>query len=279
MISSAVIRAAARRAVMAMAGLALALPASVGAQGDLLVAPTRVIINGGGSAEVVLNNIGATPATYRIGLQLKRMTPDGFLENFEEGQATPQERAALDMIRYAPRRVQLPPNQPQSIRISARPPAELPDGEYRVHMVFRAIPDARPAEAPQDAPESGFSIRLTPIYGITIPLIVRKGQLTGGATIGGASVVSDGGAKHLKLQLARSGTRSVYGEVRVLAPGVKEPVFLARGIAVYAELAARAVDLPLSPEQAARLRGPVTIEYREMPEAGGRLIASAPANL
>ena len=48
------------------------------------------------------------------------------------------------MIVYAPRRVTLAPHEPQSIRIAARPPQGLPDGEYRVHLLFRAIPPATP---------------------------------------------------------------------------------------------------------------------------------------
>jgi len=54
-----------------LASSVLAHPAR--AQGDLLVAPTRVVINGGGGAEVVLSNIGDKPATYRISLELRRM--------------------------------------------------------------------------------------------------------------------------------------------------------------------------------------------------------------
>ncbi|HNJ47660.1 MAG TPA: hypothetical protein PK479_04470, partial [Novosphingobium sp.] len=46
----------------ALAALALAVPAQ--AQGDLLVAPTRVVISGGGGAEVILSNIGSEAATY-----------------------------------------------------------------------------------------------------------------------------------------------------------------------------------------------------------------------
>ena len=38
----------------------------------------------------------------------------------------------------------LAPHQPQAIRIAARPPQGLPDGEYRVHLLFRAIPPATP---------------------------------------------------------------------------------------------------------------------------------------
>src|SRR6187549_1110027 len=82
------------------------------------------------------------------------------------------------MIRYAPRRVVLPPGEPQAIRITARPGAELPDGEYRVHMAFAAIPKVRAIEPPQNGEaEDGVAIRLVPIFGITMPIIVRKGEI------------------------------------------------------------------------------------------------------
>ena len=268
-------------AVVASAtALSLAHPAM--AQGDLLIAPTRVVLSGGGSTQVILSNIGTTPATYRIALELRRMEADGDVSDVPEEQANPTERAALDMIRYAPRRITLAPNQPQSIRISARPPEGLADGEYRVHMSFRAIPDAAPAEAPATAPDAapanGLTIRLTPIYGITIPLIVRKGQLDAAVTIARPQVVRVNDSDALRLELDRTGNRSVFGEIRVVAPGAKDPVYMARGIAVYPEVAHRAVTLPLSAEQAARLKGPLRIEYRELPENGGKLLASTDAN-
>ena len=128
-------------------GLAVAAAALVGAMptparagvGDLLVAPTRIVLDGGKGTEIVLNNIGDTPATYRISVEFRRMTADGNLEDVAE--PTAQEKEAEDMIVYAPRRVTLAPHEPQSIRITARPPQGLPDGEYRVHLLFRAIPD------------------------------------------------------------------------------------------------------------------------------------------
>ena len=95
------------------------------------------------------------------------------------------------MILYAPRKVTLPPNQPQSIRINARAPQGLADGEYRVHLLFRAIPDARPVTAP--APTQGVSFRLTPVYGVTIPVIVRLGNLSATAAIANVAKGVDGG--------------------------------------------------------------------------------------
>lgn len=265
-------------AVSLVAGTAV--PAA--AQGDLLVAPTRVVINGGGASQVILSNIGEKPATYRITLELRRMTTSGDTVDVAEAEATPQERAALDMVRYAPRRITLQPNQPQAVRISARPPEGLADGEYRVHMSFRGIPDPTPVAAPTDgAPPSaqGLSIRLTPIYGITIPVIVRQGQLQAGATLAHPRIERAGATGQLHLDLTRSGDRSVYGEVRVLVPGQRDPVMLVRGIAIYPEVTGRKLALPVTADQLARLRGPVRIEYREPPETGGALIAALDANL
>lgn len=264
----------------AMAMLSLvAVSAPAAAQGDLLVAPTRVVMNGGGSAEVVLNNIGAQPATYRISAELRRMTEDGSIEAVDEAAIGADDRAVMEMFRYSPRRIILAPNQPQSVRISARPPEGLADGEYRVHLSFRAVPEARPAEqTPAETPESGFAIQLTPIYGVSIPLILRKGQLEAATTIQRAAVVRQGNASALTLDIERLGNRSVYGEIRVVAPGRKEPVYLVRGIAVYPEINRRSLSLPLSPEQAALMKGPMQVEFREMPENGGRLITSVAAN-
>src|SRR3546814_8043892 len=93
------------------------------AAGDLLVAPTRIILDGSRGTEVVLSNIGSAPATYRISLEIKRMTAAGGLDEIAEENATPAERAALDMIVLHPRRVTLPPNQPQVRRVGVRVPA------------------------------------------------------------------------------------------------------------------------------------------------------------
>ncbi|WP_164118476.1 molecular chaperone [Sphingorhabdus sp. Alg239-R122] len=247
------------------------LPAQ--AAGDLLVAPTRVVLDGARGTEVILNNVGAEPATYRISLELRRMTTDGKLDEVTKEEANALEQAALSMIRYAPRRITLAPNQPQAIRIGVRPPEGLADGEYRAHMLFRAIPKARPV-APQAGEAQGLSIALTPIYGVTIPVIIRKGQLQASAAIANGRVVTDQYGAAFAFDLSRRGDKSTYGEIRVTKPGLDEPLLVARGIAVYAEVDARAVKLPVPPEIARQLTGPVKIEYFEASSAGGGLIAS-----
>lgn len=258
------------------AGLALiatAAPVPASAAGDLLVAPTRVVLDGSRGTEVVLNNIGSSPATYRISLELKRMTPQGGLEEIDAAAANATERAALDMISFSPRRVTLPPNQPQVIRIGVRVPEGVPSGEYRAHMLFRAVPDTVAAtDRASGAGSSGVSVSLTPIYGITIPIIVRIGDLSATAAIGKAWIESDDEQSLFSFDLTRSGDRSVYGDIEVTRPGVSDPLFVARGIAVYPEITGRKVAIPVPGEVAQALKGPVKIRYSEDRELGGGTI-------
>ncbi len=252
-------------AAMMAAGMAAA-PASAG--GDLLVAPLRVVLDGARGTEVILNNIGTETATYRVSLELRRMTPTGDL--VEVTAPTAEETAALAMIAYAPHRVTLPPNQPQAIRIGVRAPQGLPDGEYRAHMLFRAIPDAKPVTSPA-TPVRGISIALTPIYGVTIPIIVRRGHLEATAAIANARLSTFNGRPAVALDLDRAGGRSVYGEVRVLKAGVDKPVGTVR-VAVYKEIGRRSLVLPISAGVTVPVAGPATIQYVEISEDGGQRV-------
>ena len=258
-------------ALVAMSTLAVTAPSY--AQGDLLVAPTRVILDGSRGTEVILSNIGSEEATYRIGLELRRMLANGRLEPVERTDANSGEEAALGMIRYAPRRITLPPGQPQAVRLAARPGADLPDGEYRVHMSFKAIPRPREVTEQADAPE-GVSIQLIPIYGVTIPIIVRHGRVEAQVALTQPSIIQGEDGPELALSINRAGDSSTYGVLQVTKPGREDPLLNLRGVAVYPEVNERQVRVRLTPEQAASFRGQVRIEYREMPDAGGGLIAA-----
>jgi P pilus assembly chaperone PapD len=256
-------------AATVMATMPVASPAQA-AGGDLLIAPTRIVLDGRRGTEVILNNIGNEEATYRITLELRRMNDQGRLDDVDVEGATDKEKAALEVIRYAPRRVTLPPNQPQSIRIGLQPTDALPDGEYRAHMLFRAIPKAAPAVT-QDT-GAGLKIQLIPIYGISIPVILRKGNLEATAALTNVRMGADNEGPTLEFDLSRKGTKSVFGEIHVTKPGISEPISIAKGIAIYPEVTSRSVSLPMPPEVAAKMRGEVVISYYEAPEAGGGLI-------
>ena len=254
------------------------VPTSAGAGvGDLLVAPTRIVLDGRKGAEIILNNIGDEPATYRVSIEFRRMTERGDLTDVATPSAADQ--AAEDMIVYAPRKVTLAPHEPQSIRIAARAPQGLPDGEYRVHMLFRAIPTATPVVQPAGAPAKGVQFQLTPVYGVTIPVIIRLGNLEASAGIANVQLERRDGGAAVGLDLTRTGTRSTYGEVRVLKAGVKDPIALQKGVAIYTEVGRRHVSVPLAEAYKTGVTGPVTVEYIETFDDGTHLLAQTQAVL
>jgi hypothetical protein len=205
------------------------------------------------------------------------MNPDGTLAEVQEPSL--QEKAAADMIVYAPRRVTLAPHQPQAIRIAARPPQGLPDGEYRVHMLFRAVPPPTPVVPADGEQPRGVQLRLIPIYGVTIPVIVRLGNLEATSNIADVKLEARDGKPAVGLRLGRSGTRSTFGEVRVLKAGLKEPIALQKGVAVYTEVAGRHVALPIDDRFLAQASGPVTVQYVESDSGGARTVAEVQAVL
>jgi len=264
-------------ALIAAPLMAFATPAQAGV-GDLLVAPTRLVLDGRKGAEIILNNIGDEPATYRISVDFRRMTEDGTLE--EVAQPSAADQSAADMIIYAPRRVTLAPHEPQAIRIAARPPQGLPDGEYRVHMLFRAIPPATPVvQAAAAQPEKGLKFELIPVYGVTIPVIVRLGNLQATAGIANVHLDRKDGNSSVSLDLSRVGQRSTFGEIRVLKPGRKEPIALQKAVAVYTEIGTRHVTLPVDAAYKGELAGPVTVQYVETGDDGSHMLAETQAVL
>jgi P pilus assembly chaperone PapD len=280
----------------------IALPsvASAGV-GDLLVAPTRVVLDGRKGAEVILNNIGDEPATYRVSVEFRRMTENGDLVGVTS--PTDADKEAEEMIVYAPRKVVLAPHEPQAIRIAARAPEGLPDGEYRVHILFRAIPPATPVVAPSGEQPKGVQFKLTPVYGVTIPVIVRLGNLQATAAIANVQLERKGRSSaqrqfmpvtdplhpnvtpfaepqlYVGLDILRQGSRSTFGEVRVTKAGVKQPIADIRGIAVYTEVGKRHVSVPVPASFTGAANGPVTVEYIETYDDGSHLLAQTQAVL
>jgi P pilus assembly chaperone PapD len=245
--------------------------------GDLLVAPTRLVLDGHKGAEVILNNIGDEPATYRVSIEFRRMTEGGDLVDV----TTPSDldKKAEDMIVYAPRKVVLAPHEPQAIRIVARAPQGLPDGEYRVHLLFRAIPPPNPIVQPSGEPPKGVQFKLTPVYGVTIPVIVRLGNLQATAGIANVHIETKSGAPAIGLDLTRQGSRSTYGEVRVLKAGVKDPIAIQKGVAIYTEIGKRHVSVVIPENERTAASGPVTVQYLETFDDGTHLLAETQAVL
>jgi len=247
-------------------------PLQVGA-GDLLITPGRVVLEGRKRTEtVLLNNRGAKEATYRITLEHKRMLETGAYQSIDDKHpATPDDKFADDVVRYSPRQVTLKPGESQNVKFMLRAPDGTPDGEYRSHILFQGQPEDSKGTNIDQAPieKNQVRVKITPVYGLSIPLIARVGNLTATTGITDATV-KDG--KELTFTLTRQGGKSVYGDMSVTnSAGIV--VAQVKGVALFPPLTKRQVSIKLTPPEGASVAGPLTITYREREEDGGNVLA------
>lgn len=226
-------------------------PANTASSPDVNLSPKRVVIDAGrrSGEEIVVFNKSTATTTYAIELVDRVMTSDGDLKGLDQVTAAQKakHKSATSFLRYSPRRVTLKPGEAQTVRIQARRPADLAPGEYRAHFSVSAVPpedsglDIATAAGAVGANEIG--IRLTPVFGISIPIIVREGELPVQSAIGDVKMIEQGGRRAINLAVTRNGQRSLYGDVEVFLLGSGEPrrVAIIRGIGVYPEIERRQI--------------------------------------
>ncbi len=211
--------------------------ADASAQGNLLITPRRVVFEGSKrSMDLNLANTGKDTATYAISLVQIRMNEDGSFETITE--PDPDQRFADRFIRFFPRSVTLGPNEAQVVKLQLIRSTELVPGEYRSHIYFRSVPKIKPLgeeEAVKDT--TVISVRLTPVFGITIPVIIRSGESSVGVSLTDLALemVNDTIPK-ISFAFNRTGNISVYGDLTVdyiSTLGKVTRVGIANGVAVY----------------------------------------------
>jgi P pilus assembly chaperone PapD len=253
-----------RIAILALLICPTVVPAAVG---DLTVSPTRVIFEGRDrSTQINLINRGEEAATYRIEFLQYRMQEDGQLVEVQEPNEL--EKFADKLVRFSPRQVKLEPNQAQTVRLLLRKPKDLPAGEYRSHLLFFAVPDEQSGadiERRASTDEEGFSIAITPIFRISIPVIVRHGELAANFNISDVAL-DNSSSPQLSLMVQRDGNRSVYGDLRVnyYSSQSAEPVLLnyAKDFVLYTSTNTRKTSLDLRVPDGVNLNdGELKINY------------------
>jgi hypothetical protein len=218
-------------------------------QGNLLITPRRVVFEGTKkSVDLNLANIGSDSATYNISVVQIRMKEDGGFETIT--QPDPDQRFADRFIRFFPRSVTLAPNESQVVKVQLIKTGELTPGEYRSHFYFRAVPKPKPlGEKETKKDTTSISIQLTPIFGITIPVIIRNGTSTTKVTISDLAFKTlNDTVPNLSLVLNRSGNMSCFGDIAVdyvSSLGKIIRVGNANGVAVYTPNLVRRFQLNL----------------------------------
>ena len=238
---------------------------------NLLVTPTRVVFEERmRTAQVTLMNNGTDTGDFRISFINQNMTESG---QFEVVKADEKGMYANSMVRYSPRQITLAPGQSQIVRLMLRKSRDLADGEYRSHLLFQSIPKASKTsiESAVNEKPQGITVEITPIVGISIPVIVRHGKLSSTVKLDNARIITGNEANpipSISVDMLRSGNQSVYGDFRaIFTPnsGGEPKVFaLVNGIAIYSNNTFRQFSIPLNIPSDTKLKeGKIQILFLE----------------
>lgn len=221
----------------ALSGFLFLQGSTASAQGNLLITPRRAVFEGTRkSIDLNLANTGKDTSTYSISLIQIRMREDGQFETITE--PDPDQQFADQNIRFFPRSVTLGPSETQVVKVQLIKANLLTPGEYRSHFYFRAEPKKKPlGEADAEKDTGSISVVLTPVFGITIPVIIKVGESTAKVTLSDLALdLKNDTVPRVSLTFNRTGNMSVYGDLSVdyiSQQGKITRVGVANGVAVY----------------------------------------------
>lgn len=228
------------------------------AQGNLLVTPRRVIFEGQKrTQDLTLVNTGQDTAKYNVSIIQYRMKEDGSFEEITTPDAG--QNFADKFLRFFPRTVTLAPNEAQVVKMQLTKADQLTSGEYRSHVYFRAVPKETALGSAETAKDStSIGVKLIPIFGITIPVIIRTGESTMKVNLSDLKleIVNDT-IPRLQFAFNRTGNQSVYGDIIVehISPlNITTPVGTVRGIAVYTPNTIRRFQMDLDKKSGVNFR-------------------------
>lgn len=175
----------------------------------LLIAPLRVNFDERErSKEVYVVNNSSERSTYRIGLKDLAAKAVGGYDNVDGLHPT----SAQNMLRFSPKQFSLEPGASQKVKIMARRPSSLAQGEYRSHLTFTRVP-----ESAQNSENNtgGASLKVNVLLNYSLPVTVRKGRASSNFEITGLDLVRAGENYQAKVNMEKNHNYSGYGVLKV----------------------------------------------------------------
>lgn len=252
-------------------------------QGNLLIAPVRVVFDNQKLKEDLnLTNVGNDTAVYLVSFVNYKMLPNGSFQILEKGDSL---TSADKYLRVFPRRVKLGPNESQALRLQCRKPEGMNAGEYRSHLFFRAEKGETPlGMGKQKVDSTKMSISITAIFGISIPVIIRNGNLSVENSLSDVKLKAlTDSTSMLSFKINRTGNRSSYGNITVDLlndNGQRHEVGIANGVGVYPEITSRDMNLVVRWPKAIKSKGgKLIIKYSLPRDDGGGELAGTEFNI
>ena len=194
--------------------VALAAPALAHAQG-VLVAPHAVVIDHRTrSGSLSLYNPGDDPAEVTLstffGYPITDSAGDFELRTVERPE--PSMPSAAGWVEAFPKRMVLQPKERQTVRLLARPPARLADGEYWARLVVAAKGGTVPVAGVDSS--SGVTVGLNLEVRTVLPLQYRKGAVATSVRLSRPAAAVEGDSLAVRMRLDRMGTAAFIGTLR-----------------------------------------------------------------
>jgi hypothetical protein len=262
----------------------LGLIVQANAQGNLLITPMRVVFEGNKhQAELNLMNTGTDTATYSISFRHYNMTEQGRLVLIEKPDTS--QMLADPYLRIYPRQVTLAPGEPQVIMLQFRRKESMASGEYRSHLWFRSEKDYEALKKEKMESDSNqMSVTVIPIFGITIPVIIRTGNVNVAIAMSDLKLEAQNDSSQiLKFILNRTGNISTHGDIKIdfiPAQGKAYQVGALVGVSVYTNLIKRNVEVKLKNVAGTKLvNGKLKVQYVSNGDSKRVVMAEAELNL
>jgi P pilus assembly chaperone PapD len=213
----------------------------------VLVAPTVVFLSDKSrTGRLTIQNPSNLPKdvtiSFSFGLPASDSLGDIYLTLQDSNVTDP--RSALEWVKAFPRKVVLPPNGSQVIRVVANPPAGLADGEYWARIVIAA--QEGETTIPASGDNGGISTKLNMVTQTAIVLKYRTGALLSDLQLQGVSLQKTTTQLWAIVDLINRGNVSYVGilKCRLLDQSNNEISANQVDLAVYRNLKRR-IALPL----------------------------------
>jgi len=213
----------------------------------VLVAPTVVFLSDKSrTGRLTIQNPSNLPKdvtiSFSFGLPASDSLGDIYLTLQDSNVTDP--RSALEWVKAFPRKVVLPPNGSQVVRVVANPPAGLADGEYWARIVIAA--QEGETTIPASGENGGISTKLNMVTQTAIVLKYRTGALLSDLQLQGVAVQKTPNQVWAIVDLPNRGNVSYVGilKCRLLDQNSNEISANQVDLAVYRNLKRR-IALPL----------------------------------
>lgn len=169
------------------------------------ISPSRIVINDGETAKAItIFNRTREPLIYTFLWERRYMNETGETIKLTEGEIAPTYLPADDFTIFSPRQVIINPGEHQRVRILARRPADLPNGEYHSHLLVR--PRSVKNNKDETNYNSGFGGTIKIEANLSLPVFVRKGQTEFTAEVENIHFVQENNKEVVKLNINNNGS-------------------------------------------------------------------------